>query len=121
MELKLDTTAKVVSLTIGATTIVTSIVYLIIWLVQLNVGFVANTTLIKEVTTKMEKQEVAHVQITRALERTNWILDSLEKRMVRVEQYMEHDDEAVEQVDRKTDLLEKDFKNHVDTHDWSFE
>ena len=121
MEFKLDTTAKVVGITATLSSIIMSVIYLIIWLVQLNVGFVANTTLIKEISTKTAKQEEAHIQITRSLERTNWILDSLEKRQAVVEEYIKHDDEAVEKVERKTDLLEKDIRNHIDAHDWSFE
>ena len=121
MELHLDTTAKVVSLTIGLTTIVTSIIYLIIWLVQLNVGFVANTTMIEKVQKTIAEQEQAHIKISNSLERTGIILTQLEKRTAKLEEYIEHDDDEVDEIRNRVNLNERDIKNHFENHDWSFE
>jgi hypothetical protein len=94
------------------------IIGLIIWLVQLNVGFVS----LKSLSERIAAQQDSNAEVVQSMlltqERVSHILLTLERRMSKVEEYTEHDDERVQELRGEVKLYRQDIKNHFDNHEW---
>jgi hypothetical protein len=94
----------------------TIIVGLVIWLVQLNVGFVNMKGLLERMIAQQDIHDEAVESLVITQAKTTQILVGLERRMTKIETYTDLDDDRVESIDRKTLINDNLIRNHLENH-----
>jgi len=89
-----------------------TIIAAIIWLIQLNVGFVQNSKTLERISTTMDTHEELVNGMLRTQERVNQVLIHLERRQTKAEAYIKEDDERVDDVRERVMGIETELRNH---------